>query len=85
MYGPEFFLKHQALEAHFRELLNEAEQRRAVEIALGARPAQRGNFAPARVAVANVLFRAGSWIMPEEAVDGRGRSVNHALELQPGQ
>ena len=84
MLGTDIALKHQVSEAHFRDLLAEAERQRSVSIALDARPrARRGGISEARAAVAKLLLRAGSWLMPEETPDACNSPV--AFELRPGQ
>ena len=84
MYGTDILLKHQVSEARFRDLLAEAERQRSVNIALDARPrARRAGISEARAAVATLLIRAGSWLMPEEAPDPCNHLV--AFELRTGQ
>jgi hypothetical protein len=84
MLGTDIALKHQVSEAHFRDLLAEAERQRLVSIALDARPrARRAGISEVRAAVATLLLRAGSWLMPEEQPDACNRPV--AFELRPGQ
>jgi hypothetical protein len=84
MYGPDIALKYQVSEARFRDLLAEAERQRSVNIALDARPqTRRVRISEARAAVATLLLRAGSWLMPEEAPDACNRPA--AFELRTGQ
>ena len=84
MFGTDIALKHQVSEARFRDLLAEAERQRSVNIALDARPrARRAGVSEARAAVATLLLRAGSWLMPEETPDTCNSPV--AFELRPGQ
>ena len=84
MLGPDIALKHQVSEARFRDLLAEAERQRSISIALDARPrVRRAGISEARAAVATLLLRAGSWLMPEETPDACNRPV--AFELRPGQ
>ena len=84
MFGSDIALKHQVSEARFRDLLAEAERQRTVNIALEGRlPTRRAGFSEARAAVATLLLRAGSWLMPEETVDARNRPA--AFELRTGQ
>jgi hypothetical protein len=84
MFGTDIALKHQVSEARFRDLLAEAERQRSVNIALDARPqARRPGIAEARAAVATLLLRAGSWIMPEDAPEACNHPVG--FELRPGQ
>jgi len=83
MFGTDIALKHQISEARVRELLAEAERERSVSIALEARPrVRRAGISEARAAVATLLLRAGSWLMPEETPDARHSPV--AFELRPG-
>jgi len=84
MFGTENVLNYQLSEARFREFLAEAERQRLVSIALDARPrARRAGISEARAAVATLLLRAGSWLMPEEAPDACNGPV--AFELRTGQ
>ncbi len=84
MFGPEIALKHQVSEARFRDFLAEAERQRSVNIALDARlPTRRAGISEARAAVATLLLRAGSWLMPEEAPHTGNQPVT--LELRTGQ
>jgi hypothetical protein len=84
MFGTDIALKHQISDARFRDLLAEAERQRSVSIALeGRRRTRRAGISEARAAVATLLLRAGSWLMPEEAADECNHSV--ALELRTGQ
>jgi hypothetical protein len=84
MFGTDITLKHQLSEARFREFLAEAERQRSVNIALDARVrTRRAGISEARAAVATLLLRAGSWLMPEEATDACNSPV--AFELRPGQ
>jgi hypothetical protein len=84
MFGTDIALRHQVSEARFRDFLAEAERQRLVSIALEARPrARRAGISEARAAVATLLLRAGSWLMPEEAPDACNGPV--AFELRTGQ
>ena len=83
MLGTDIALKHLVSEAHFRDLLAEAERQRSVHIALEARPQScRPAIFEARATVATLLLRAGSWLMPEEAPNAGNHPV--AFELRPG-
>jgi hypothetical protein len=83
MLGTNIVLSHRVSEARFRDLLAEAERQRSVNIALDARPrARRASISEARAAVATLLLRAGSWLMPEETPDACSSPV--AFELRPG-
>ncbi len=84
MFGTDLDLKHQVSEARFRDFLAEAERQRLVTAALAARPqSRRAGIFEARAAVATLLLRAGSWLMPEEAPDACNHPV--AFELRTGQ
>jgi hypothetical protein len=84
MFGTEIALKHQLSEARFRDLLAEAERERSARIALEGRSrTRRAGISEARAAVATLLLRTGSWLMPEEAPDACNRPV--AFELRTGQ
>ena len=84
MLGSDIALKHQVSEARFRDLLAEAERQRSIAIALEARPrGRRDSLSEARAAVATLLLRAGSWLMPEEAPGACNNPVS--FELRPGQ
>ena len=84
MFGTDIALKHQVAEARFRDFLVEAERERSVKIALeGRRRTRRAGIFEARAAVATLLLRAGSWLMPEEARDECNHPV--ALKLRTGQ
>ena len=84
MFGTELGLKYQVSEERFRDFLAEAERQRLVTIALDARPqTRRAGIVEARAAVATLLLRAGSWLMPEEAPDAGNHPVT--FELRPGQ
>jgi hypothetical protein len=84
MFGTDITLKHQLSEERFRDFLAEAERQRSVNIALEARArTRRAGISEARAAVATLLLRAGSWLMPDESPD----ACNHpaAFELRTGQ
>ena len=84
MFGTDIALKHQVSEARFRDLLAEAERERLGLIALDGRPrTRRTGISEARAAVATLLLRAGSWLMPEDASDACNRPA--AFELRTGQ
>ena len=84
MFGTDIALKHQVSEAHFRDLLAEAERQRSVAIALESRPqVRRAGILEARAAVATLLLRTGSWLMPEDAPDACNHPVS--FELRTGQ
>jgi hypothetical protein len=84
MFGTDIALRHQVSEERFRDFLAEAERQRSVNIALEARErTRRAGISEARAAVATLLLRAGSWLMPEEAPDACDGPV--AFELRTGQ
>jgi hypothetical protein len=84
MFGTDIALKHQLSEERFRDFLAEAERQRSVSIALEARErTRRAGISEARAAVATLLLRAGSWLMPDEAPDACNHPV--AFELRTGQ
>ena len=84
MFGTEIALKHQVSEARFRDFLAEAERERSVTLALESRPRKRrAGVSEARAAVATLLLRAGSWLMPENAPEASNHPVT--FELRPGQ
>ena len=84
MFGTDIALRHQVSEERFRDFLAEAERQRSVNIALEAKErTRRGGISEARAAVATLLLRAGSWLMPEEAPDACNGPV--AFELRTGQ
>ena len=84
MFGTDIALKHQVSEERFRDFLAEAERQRSVSIALDASARmRRGGISESRAAVARLLLRAGSWLMPEEVPDACHRPV--AFELRTGQ
>ena len=84
MFGTDITLKHQLSEERFRDFLAEAERQRSANIAFEARErTRRAGISEARAAVATLLLRAGSWLMPDEAPDACDRPV--AFELRTGQ
>ena len=84
MLGTDIALRHQISKERFRDFLAEAERQRSVNIALEARErTRRAGISEARAAVATLLLRAGSWLMPEEAPDACNGPV--AFELRTGQ
>jgi hypothetical protein len=84
MLGTDIDLKHQVAEARFRDFLTEAERQRSVNIALDARSqTRRARISEARAAVATLLLRAGSWLMPEDTSEPCNHPVG--FELRPGQ
>jgi hypothetical protein len=84
MFGTDITLKHQLSEERFRDFLAEAERQRSVSIALEARErTRRAGISEARAALATLLLRAGSWLMPDEAPDACNHPV--AFELRTGQ
>ena len=84
MFGTDIALTHQVSEARFRDFLAEAERQRLVTLALESRPQmRRARIFDTRAAVATLLLRAGSWLMPEDAPDASNHPVT--FELRPGQ
>jgi len=84
MFGTDIALKHQVSEARFRDFLAEAERQRSANIAFdGRQRTRRAGISEARAAVATLLLRAGSRLMPEEAPDACNHPV--AFELRTGQ
>ena len=84
MFGTDIVLTHQISEERFRDFLAEADRQRSVNIALDARPrTQPHGITEARAAVARLLLRAGSWLMPAEASDACSPPVSFGL--RPGQ
>jgi hypothetical protein len=84
MLGTNIYLTHRVADARYREQLAAAERRRSVSIVRGGRPrTRRTGLADARAAVATLLLRASSWLMPEESPDACTHPV--AFELWPGQ
>jgi len=72
----DFPMKYQVANIRYQEMLDEAaKQRRIKELRKSQIQVRRSVMAEVRAAVANALFRAGSWLMPDE-VGG--------LELRPG-
>jgi hypothetical protein len=72
----DFVLKHQVANIRYQELLAEAAKQRQANDAYALRARMGRSVATdLRAAVANVLFRAASWLTPDE-VGG--------LELRPG-
>jgi hypothetical protein len=85
MFGSDLALRHQVTESRMRDVRNEAEYQRSVQIALDTRPRTRWHrFSEARTAVAMLLLRAGSWLLPDDARSGHKRPVHTALELRLG-
>jgi hypothetical protein len=69
MLGTNIYLTHRVAEARYREQLADAERQRSVDIALGERPRTRPTgISEARAGLATLLLRAGSWLMPPEAL-----------------
>ena len=84
MFGTDIALRHQVSEERFRDFLAEAERQRSVNIALDALPRTRkASISEARAAVATLLLRAGSWLMPEDAAEAGQQPIS--FELRPGQ
>jgi len=68
------------------EFLAEAKLQHEIEMAY----AENGRIRPgivseARAAIATLLLRAGSWLMPEDSTGAPGRRTAKTLELRPGQ
>jgi hypothetical protein len=83
MLGTDIALSYRVTESRLRDIQAEADRDRAIGLALAARRRERRNvIAEARTAVATLLLRAGSRLMPEEAPDTR-QSVR-PLELRLG-
>jgi hypothetical protein len=71
MFGTNIYLMLRVAEARYGEQLVEAERQRSVYIALDGRPrTRRAGISEARMAVATLLLRAGSWLMPPKALAG---------------
>ena len=84
MFGTDIGLKAMVSEARFRDFLAEAEQQRAVETALAARPQrQRRGITEARAELATALYRAGDWLMPDDG-DESCSACNGNLEWRLG-
>ena len=86
MFGTSIALNHQVSQARTNDLLAEAERQRAINVAVAGQVRPRHTrLAGARMTVASVLLRAGSWLMPEEAPNGCSNPANCVFELRPGQ
>jgi hypothetical protein len=71
MAGPDITLKHLVASAIHQDLLAQAELERAAGMAITARrQPSRPAVAAVRAVVAAALLRAGSWVMPNGALDG---------------
>jgi len=86
MLGTDLGLKHQAALLRHNEFLAEAKLQHEIDMAY----AENGRIRPgivseARAAIATLLLRAGSWLMPQESVRTPGRGAAKTLELRPGQ
>ena len=69
-------------ECRLQDIQAEADRDRAIGIALAARRRERGNIiGEARTAVAMLLFRAGSWLMPEGQQDAQQTVPTLGLRL----
>jgi hypothetical protein len=83
MLGTDIALSYRVTESRLQDLHAAAKRDRAIGIALAARRRERRNvIAEARTAVAKLLLRAGSWLMPEEAPDAQ--QTVRPLELRLG-
>ncbi|MCC7022369.1 MAG: hypothetical protein IT338_06060 [Thermomicrobiales bacterium] len=81
MLGTDIALNHQvAIERH-REFVREAKQQQMIVDAYGDIVRRQNPISEFRAAVATLLLRAGSWLMPDDA---RAHPVNAGLELRPG-
>ena len=84
MFGTDIGLKAMVSEARFRDFLAEAEKARSINEALAARPQrQRRGIAEARAELATILYRAGDWLMPENA-ENSCTACNCGLEWRLG-
>jgi hypothetical protein len=69
MLGTNIYLTHQLAQLQVRELLADAERQHSANIAYAARArTRRSGIAAARAGLATLLLRAGSWLMPPEAL-----------------
>jgi hypothetical protein len=69
MLGTNIYLTHRVAEARYREQLADAERQHSVTIARAARVrTRRSGMAAAQAGLATLLLRAGSWLMPPEAL-----------------
>jgi hypothetical protein len=85
MYGTDIALKHEVSKARYLDLVAEAERQRAGAEALAARPrSRRSGSSEIRTAIAAGLLRAGSWLMPDEAVDRGTYAGDRALAFRTG-
>ena len=83
MLGTDIALSYRVTESRLQDLHAEANRDRAIGIALAVRRRERRNvIAEARTAIARLLLRAGSWLMPEDARDIQPSA--RALELRLG-
>jgi hypothetical protein len=80
MFKTSIVLTNQLMEAHFRELLADADRERAVTFARAAQVrTRRTGIAAARAGLATLLLRAASWLMPPGALQGCQRPVAFGL------
>lgn len=84
MLGTDIALKHHVSEGRVRDFLAESERQRAVDLALAGCSRRTFRVAVVRAAVATLLIRAGSWLMPAKAADAGCQPAIGALGLRLG-
>lgn len=82
MLGTDITLKHYVAVARHNDFLAEAERQHIIDNAFGEnRRVRRNGISEVRAAVANLLLRAGSWLMPDEPCQSAASGV---LAPRPG-
>ena len=84
MLGTDIALKHQVSNGRVRDFLAESERQRAVDLALSGRTRRTVRLAKARAAVATLLIRAGSSLMPAKTADSGCQPAVGVLGLRLG-
>lgn len=84
MFGTDIGLKHQVAMLRHNEFLAEAKLQQEIADAFGEnRLPRRGSLSEARAAIATLLLRAGSWLMPEDTGSAQGYRGANGMELRP--
>ncbi len=82
MLGTDIALKHQVAVERHQDFLAEAKRQQIIVDAYGQNlRTRRNSISEARAAIATLLLRAGSWLMPDDVCQS---ATSRGLELRPG-
>lgn len=85
MYGNGIALNHQVAVNRHQEFLAQAQKAHDIRQALAQNAQPRQNaLATLRASLASTLFRAATWLMPEQHDRPTSQHAPRSLELRPG-